>query len=262
MDQNATEIAAYLVPNGYSPPLMSGGATLPADLEQNAVTRVMVDRYRTLQFSGYTWNVKASETPVGPGSNYFSAREEDVWVDGSGRLHLRIAQHDGRWYASEVFTRDTLGYGVYTFTLSSRVDQLDKNVVLGLFTWDEAAPAYNYREIDIEFSRWGEAAGDNTQYVVQPWDHPGNRHRFDLVLAGDDSTHGFAWSADSVRFASLAGHPPGAPLETWQYTGPDIPPDGAAQARINLWLYQSSSPSDGQAAEVIVEGFQFVRQVE
>ncbi|MGR3309591.1 MAG: glycosyl hydrolase family 17 protein [Candidatus Brocadiales bacterium] len=39
-DQNATKIAAYLVPNGYSPPLMRGGPTLPAELDQNAVAKV------------------------------------------------------------------------------------------------------------------------------------------------------------------------------------------------------------------------------
>jgi hypothetical protein len=40
------------------------------------------------------------------------------------------------------------------FTIDSRVDLLDRNIVLGLFTWDTYAPQYNYREIDFEFSRW------------------------------------------------------------------------------------------------------------
>jgi hypothetical protein len=38
-DQNATRIAAYLVLNGYNPPAMSGGATLPAELDQNSVAK-------------------------------------------------------------------------------------------------------------------------------------------------------------------------------------------------------------------------------
>ncbi|GAH43308.1 unnamed protein product, partial [marine sediment metagenome] len=40
VDQYATRIAAYLVPNGYNPPLMSGGSTLPSELDQNSVAKV------------------------------------------------------------------------------------------------------------------------------------------------------------------------------------------------------------------------------
>ncbi len=40
-DQLATRIAAFLVPNGYDPPLMSGGQTLPAELFEHAVAHVL-----------------------------------------------------------------------------------------------------------------------------------------------------------------------------------------------------------------------------
>lgn len=43
-DVYATAIAAYLVPNGYSPPSMSGGLTLPAELEENSVARIEIMR--------------------------------------------------------------------------------------------------------------------------------------------------------------------------------------------------------------------------
>jgi hypothetical protein len=264
VDQNATKIAAFLVPNGYDPPLMGGDQTLPPELEENAAANVLVDRepvYRTIQFSGYTWNVKASATRAGPGPNYFSDSEEDVWVDADGQLHLNIAYRNSRWYSTEVFTTRPLGHGIYTFTLASRVDQLDRNVVLGLFTWDDTAPAHHYREIDIEFSRWGEQEGDNAQYVVQPWDTPGNRHRFNVELQGEHSTHSFAWSLDQVHFSSFHGHAsppaPGDEIDAWLYAGADTPPAGRGNARINLWLLGGNPPSDGQEVEVIVEVFSF-----
>jgi len=261
-DQLATRIAAFLVPNGYSPPLMSGGQTLPSELFRNAVAHAMAERepvLRKIEFSGHTWNVKASETRAGPGPNYFSDSQDDVWVDESGQLHLRIVYRDNRWYCTEVFTSEPLGYGGYTFTLASRVDQLDKNVVLGLFTWDDTAPEYNYREIDIEFSRWGEEGGDNSQFVVQPWDHAGNRHRFNMLLEGSHSLHRFNWTRGSVQFSSYQGRPPdlGGAIETWVYAGPDIPPAGAGNARINLWLLNGDPPSDRQGVEVIIEAFKF-----
>lgn len=262
-DELATQIAAFLVPNGYAPPEMHGEQPLPPELYENAVDYIIVARspYRTIEFSGYTWNVKQSDSPVGPGPNYFSDNEADVWVDADGRLHLKIVLRDGRWYCSEIYTTAPLGYGTYTFTLASRVDNLDKNVVLGLFTWDDNAPQYHYREIDIEFSRWGDAANQNSQYVVQPWDTPGNIYRFDMTLLGDFSTHSFAWLAESVRFSSYQGHAlppdPGNSIATWLYSGADVPPAGGGNARINLWLMNGAPPSDGQEVEVIIESFEF-----
>ena len=264
-DELATKIIAFLVPNGYGPPLMSGGQTLPSELYENAVAYVEVERetiFRKIGFSGYTWNVKASETRAGPGPNYFSDREEDVWVDSEGRLHLRIVKKDGRWYCTEVFTETPLGYGKYIFRLASRVDQLDRYIVLGLFTWDDTAPEHNYREIDIEFSRWGTVGEDYAQYVVQPWDHSGNLYRFSMALT-DNSTHGFDWQADQVFFQSLKGHQsfPGSAedeIGVWTYTGTDVPPAGEGNARINLWLFLGVNPSNFENAEVIIDSFQFI----
>lgn len=43
-DQNATRIVAYLLPNGYDLPLGYGEATLPSELDQNAVAKVETTR--------------------------------------------------------------------------------------------------------------------------------------------------------------------------------------------------------------------------
>jgi hypothetical protein len=44
VDQNATRIRAYVVPASYTPPQLSGNASLPASLEQNAVAWIEVTR--------------------------------------------------------------------------------------------------------------------------------------------------------------------------------------------------------------------------
>ncbi len=152
LDQNATKIVAFLVPNGYNPPLLGGSTTLPAELYLNSVAYTQVERTpRTVNFAGYVWYVKSSDSQVGPGPNYFSDSTDDVWVDDQNRLHLTIVQRDGKWYSTEVYTQVPLGYGEYVFCLASPINNLDPNVVLGLFTWDSVAPAGIYnREIDIE----------------------------------------------------------------------------------------------------------------
>lgn len=215
----------------------------------------------TIEFSGRLWDVKSSGSELmGPGPNYFGNTSDDVWVDANGDLHLNISYRNGRWYSSEIISQEVLGYGTYTFTLGSRVDQLDPNIVVGLFTWDTFAPEYAYREIDIEFSRWGDPDYFNSSYTVQPYTTAGNTYPWETTLAGPDSTHSFTWAHDRVDFASYQGDPAGETIQEWVYQGSDIPPEGSpeagANARINFWLF-GGAPSDGQEAELIVKSFEF-----
>lgn len=159
---------------------------------------------RKLEFSGRRWLVKGTDTREGPGPNYFSDDEENVWVDGEGRLHLRISERDGQWRCAEVVSEEEFGYGHYVFKLGGGADAINENVVLGLFTWD-TDPEYHNREIDIEIARWAEAANENCQYVVQPYEHPGKLHRFGVDLAGACSTHSFEWQRGRVAFRSARG---------------------------------------------------------
>jgi hypothetical protein len=43
-DHLANQIVAYLVPQSYSPPLLGGQQTLPAELDQNALAKASVTR--------------------------------------------------------------------------------------------------------------------------------------------------------------------------------------------------------------------------
>jgi len=210
---------------------------------------------RTVSFSGSLWAVKASTGLVGPGPNIFSDSPENVWVDASGRLHLRITYRDGRWLAAEVVLDRSLGYGTYRFDVDSPTGNLDPNVVLGLFTWSDD-PAYNHREIDIELARWGNPAAPNAQYVVQPYDHVGNL--FNFLHTGDaPTTHQFTWASNRVSFLSTAA---GRTIATWKYGGRDVPRAGNERTRINLWLDGGAPPTDGNEVEVVQSRFSFSRR--
>ncbi len=206
---------------------------------------------RTIQFSGETWVVKASNAKVGPGPNYFSDSLDNVWVDAEGRLHLKITRRKGKWWTSEVIGARSLGHGTYTWSVASRLDTIDPSAVLGLFTWSNTAGFAN-REVDIEFSRWGNPlAATNAQYVVQPYDAPGHLRPF-LQPASPSSQHGFTWTPGSVAFTSSTGSVP-----TWTYSGADVPPAGDETPRMNLWLPGGRPPTDGRPVEVVVRSFTF-----
>ncbi|MGI8657194.1 MAG: glycoside hydrolase family 16 protein [Candidatus Limnocylindria bacterium] len=208
----------------------------------------------TVEWSGFTWQVKAYNRKIGPGPNVFSAA--NVSVDPlTDDLHLRIARSGRKWTAAEVIADASLGYGNYTWRIRSAPD-VDPNVVIGMFTWNDD-PAYAHREIDIEFARWGNAADPtNAQYVVQPWDAPNHDLRWTQPANLTDTIHTFTWSAGRVDFLSTRAN--GAPIASYTYTGTDVPIPGGENPRINLWLFRGSAPTDGRPVEVVFDSFSFV----
>ncbi len=213
---------------------------------------------RTISFSGITWNVKSSAGELwGPGPNNFSDAPGNVWVDEQGRLHLKITYDSGVWKCAEVIAQTSLGYGTYRFTIDSELADLDPNAVLGLFTWNDD-PTFNHREIDIEFSRWGNAEDPtNVQYTVQPYTVNANLQRWTLNPGYGQASHSFRWTKNSIGFSSQAA---GTTLQSWTYTRrAGIPRPGGENPRINLWLFRGAAPQNGLPVEVIVSKFEYLR---
>jgi len=268
-DTLATRIIAFLIPSGsyQSSWEMAGQSVLPAELYAFVYAEIpRRQTARAIRFSNHNWAVKTGYE--GPGPNYFSDSVNNVWVDANGYLHLKITYQAGFWYCSEVISDESFGYGTYVFTIDSRVDLLDRNIVLGLFTWDTYAPQYNYREIDFEFSRWQNPSNDIGQYVVQPWYTPGNINRFDFSYAGqgDTTTHVMTWRPDGIYFKSYYGDFELAPspekvIKDWYYTGADNPPPGGENARMNLWLINGLAPSNGLESEIVIKDFMFMTEI-
>jgi hypothetical protein len=228
----------------------------------------------TIPFRNYDWWIKDTGCGrAGPGSNYFSDSNQNVWVDASGQLHLKIDNRAGKWYCAEVVNTDSLGYGTHVYTIKGRIDLLDPNVVLGLFTWDNDAPQYNYREIDIEFSKWWIAGEpNNAQYVIQPWDILGNRHRFHIdCQTNDTTTHEITWTPNGISFKSYYGEfpmsNPADLIESWVYSAAGNPPAGGENDRINLWLLPpfgspegtpGGPPTDNNEIEMVIASFNYL----
>jgi len=246
--------SAFVIRKGYYA-LSRQQIYRPFPLSVDCVDVLAMAAYPTIQFSGHEWAVKAGVS-LGPGPNYFSSNNDNVWVDDQDRLHLKITKRDGKWYCAEVYQIQSLGYGTYTFQLSSRVDLLNKNVVGSPFIYRD-----DTHELDVEFSRWGVESGPNSQFVVQPYYNPGNREQFSMSLLNDASTHIIKWKSDGVSFKSAQGHylspPAGQVIHEWEYTGGDVPSESDELVHSNLWLLDGQAPSDGREAEMVIQGFTF-----
>jgi hypothetical protein len=212
-----------------------------------------------VRFSNRDWIVRPSSTgeKKGPGPNNWDAK--NVWVDGQCFLHLKLTNRNGQWYCSEIFIKERLGFGRYQFWINGRVDQLDLNVVFGLF---------NYPTPDVGpdgTTKWGKPNGLPASYTIHP--NSGNAgKKFPLRLSGDATSHSFMWRSNSVSFSSNHGHYTDENFQQFSsfHFQPDNPfgqvPQSPLRVHINLWMFQGRPPTDKREVELIVKKFIFTPQ--
>ena len=253
-----TEYAALLVEPGYRPPPrikdlpVEGGGVIAV----KTVAGVKSEQVgpRTLQFSGYEWQIRSASSPRGGRNNNYDTA--NAWTDENGYLHLRIAQKAGEWTSAEINLQRSLGYGTYQFVVRD-VSQLEPAVVLSMFTWDEAEAGQNHREMSIELAKWGDAASKNAQYVVQPYYVPENVVRFNVppgVL-----THSLRWEAGQATFKTFRGKEAGGSSVVAEHsftTG--VPNPGAELLHLNLYIFGNAKIPLEKDVEVVIEKFEYL----
>lgn len=204
-----------------------------------------------LSFAGRAWTARDSPTPAGPGPNYFSAA--NTFVDADGALHLRVARDAaGRWQCAEAVLTTSLGYGTYTWSVATDAAALaavDAHLVLGLFTYADDA-----REIDAEWSRWGNASASaaNADFAVQPAARPGNLHTYTMPLNEGALAVTYTWAPGAVTFAAEGAR---GWREAWARNSSGVPRPGGDFVHMNLWLFRGAAPVDG--AEAVITNFSF-----
>ena len=204
-----------------------------------------------LTFAGLTWQCKAG-TQFGPGPNRWAPNL--AWVDHQGRLHLKIAQDAaGKWCCAEVTSDKSFGFGEYRFTFAGPLNELDPNIVLGLFTYLDDA-----HEIDFELARWGQVTEPkNAQFVVQP----AKEERMCRFATGEVQrlTCSLVWTAGRVQWQCWegTGGSEAKSLAAWTFTGNGIPAPSQEKVHMNLWLMRGQPPKNGRPAEVVIESFEF-----
>ncbi len=220
---------------------------------------------QSVDFSSRRWIVRRTTKPEGPGGNTFGGKDINVVANADGSLTLRISQKDGLWYAAEVTSQLRMGYGEYIFRLRTPPKDLDPNVVLGLFTYSGGA-AYNHREIDIEFSAWGiKNSPVKGQYVIQPYQNPGQLFTFDISRIKEPASYSFIWTEGRIDFSSWKGSGPrpadGSPdmLAAWSFADPKAVPRPSPNVHMNLYLVKGEVPPAGRGlTEVTIDSFEFI----
>jgi hypothetical protein len=215
---------------------------------------------KTLQFAGYQWTVKAGNG-LGPGPCNWS--DANAWVDASGYLHLKLSKSGGTWSCAEVESVKRLGFGRYQFWVVGAIDELDPNVVLGLFDYptpDVGPDTTN--EIGIEMARWGNPSYPNLNFTVWPsvpGASPAGR-TYSFSLDGTFTTQRFTWRSNRLLFQSLNGHRNNdkSEIARWDFV-PRRPvrtlPQRPLPVHLNLWLFEGRPPTDGREVEIVIRSF-------
>jgi hypothetical protein len=247
-----TEYAALLVEPNYHPPATTD--TLPTPGGAVAAVAIVKGKdsppSKMVQFDGYEWRVRSAPSSRG-GQNLYDP--ENAWADASGALHLRINKVDDKWTCAEVSLNRSLGYGTYSFTVRD-TSQLDLSAVFAMFTFDYAGADQNYREVNIEISRWSDPASHNAQYVVQPYYVPTNVVRFNAPAGV--LTHSFRWEPGRISFKTVRGAGARSVAEHVFTSG--VPSPGIEAVRMALYIFSSSKLPLQKGAEVVIEKFEYL----
>ena len=255
------EYAAMLVDPGYHPPPTmdvaptQGGSVVAVSLVKGTGAPQLAP-VKQIQFSGYDWSVRTISGDRGGLNNLYGP--ENAWADASGALHLRITKKGDRWTCAEVEMTRSLGYGTYVVTVRD-TSQLEPAAVLSMNTFDEWGGDQHYRELDIEFGRWGDAATkNNAQYGIQPFYVPGNVAPF--VLPKGTFTHSMRWESGRASFQTVRGSSaqPGAPVVSEHVFTSSVPSPGREKFQMLLYVVASEKSPLQKENEVVVEKFEYL----
>jgi hypothetical protein len=253
-----TEYAALLVEPAYRPPVSTEFLPRPGgDIVAMATVKGsgawVPPAPKTIAFSGYDWQIVQVRIDR-HGPNDGDAR--NVSVDSEGRLHLLLAQREGRWTSAMLSLTRALGYGTYIFTVRD-TSKLDPSAALLMYTWDDRAD-HNHRELNVSIGNWGNPRDKNAQYVLQHEDIAANVSRFSAPSGR--LTHAIKWEPGAALFTTVRGADAasaGQPVARQRFTT-GVPEPSTATVRLGL-LYAHEAPNPpARNVEVVVEKFVYL----
>ena len=258
-----TEYGALLVDQGYQPssqveelPGIGGGVQAVASVAGRPEPGAPAPPApKIVSFSGYEWIIfRRKHDRLGSEHAY---EAENVSVDSKGFLHLRIIGSPKQWTFSQINLTRSLGYGTYVFTVKN-ISQLEPAAVLSMYTWTDLALEQNHREMDVNLTRWGDAANRNAEFVLQPYYLPQNVFRF--TVPPGRFTYSFSWEPGSISFEAAPGvyrSPEKAGIASHTFNV-GVPSAGGENAYLNFCEFKFSHVPLQHESEVVIERFQYL----
>jgi len=242
--------------------LLLSGCFAPSDIPDTAGAHLAGSIPHTEEgfvFGTNEWFVRTGPNPGGAGSNYWGSGKESVEVVDN-KLHLRIAQLNGRWTSAEVMTPIPDGKRGAVIMITSPTHDLDPRLVIGMFAYRD-----DHNELDVEISRFGSPVTlTNAQYAVHSPRGGVEKYPFSITHSPESpaTMHTITWGPRvspgvglGVEPISFASDGIGV-RESWDYAGSPVNLQ-RAWLHINVWLYEGKPPANGQPIDVEIGSIRF-----
>jgi hypothetical protein len=232
-------------------------------------------------WNGKQIQVKEDASVCGPGNNLFS---NETAYEKDGELYLTYSNQQASEVRVTLPGKQIYGYGTYTFSVKSisvldaagrvKDNKLPKDLVLGIFTWDDTdnyAIHENFNhEVDIEISRWNCDDNSDVQFLVQPAGFP-QMYRFysgqGATYDQGGHTYSFTWLPNRIDWATTAGGGQQFSLTTEEALYKKVPdfvqcmPSGYTEVRLNLWNVNGAEVPAGleptDTVQVVIDKFEY-----
>lgn len=218
----------------------------------------------TINWAGYSWTI----SPYAIGGGQVSGNDAETWIDSRGYLHMDMSKIGSTWYGSEVATTTNHGFGTYYWVWSGPFTSLEKQAVIGAFTYGPQGGigADGENEIDVEFSKWNVTGNQyNGDFTIYPsTGHGGSNANINWTYTGGTTcTCRVDWNSTSITESIWSGVVPinastSSANVTWTHTGTTTNmPQAAVPYLFNVWSY-GVKPT--KAVDITIQTFQFVPQ--
>jgi hypothetical protein len=255
------EYAAFLVNPGYQPPATmdvlpaAAGPIILVESTKGTGTPQVAPMV-PLTFSGYDWVVRTISSDRGGLNNLYDG--DNAWTDARGALHLRIHKKGDKWSCAEIKLTRSLGYGTYLIVTRDTA-HLEPSAVFSMTTFDDWGGAAHYREMDVEWSKWGDASSkNNTQFAIQPFYVPGNVAPF--VAPSGTLSSSLRWESGKATFKMVRGSSmrAGAPLVAEHVFTSGIPTAATEVLQLLFYVVASDQSPLQHENEIVIEKFEYL----
>jgi hypothetical protein len=254
-----TEYAAVLAGLDYQPAkvlsaLPDTGKSVVA-IARVAGNPASVRAPHLLRFSTYDWTIRQTGSDRHGTPHLYNV--SNTSIDKQGNLHLRVAKHDTEWTCAEVSLQHSLGYGRYEAVVDG-VDQFEPATVFDMFTWDTTGTDQNRREMNTQFTRWGDPKAPNGEFSVQPYYRPANTYRYSVAKTPLLLT--MLWQNGRVTFSTATVDDLGrtrSRVAEHTFTA-DVPSPESETVHLNLCVFEYGKVHQTSDSEVVVKSFRFL----
>lgn len=209
---------------------------------------------RTVEAFGLHWMVRHDGWHGGGPAANQKWNTGCIKKQADGSLYISTAVIGGAPYSAEIVSAESLGYGTYEASYEivtpTRMRDLHKNLVWGIFPFDWEDTKAGYQEIDIvEDSYWSGYNDMVGKYTYYPGDENSGKHLPDRVWtqSGKGATVRMTWTPGSITWETWESHlteekaRTTPAVEGGYYSGTmseGVPIPRSQRVHINLWAFR------------------------